>query len=416
MTSRERAARALNHQETDRAPVDFGGTVVTCPEYHAHKKLRERFRIADADDPIIDYSMGTVAACEELCRLFGSDFRRVALNVIPPRIVNNMFESGFGIVHKRAEPHLYYDVVFHPLAEADIVDLDRMKMPDPDDPALYHGLRDRAKDLFVNSAYAIVADFGVPGFYETSQKLRGYENLACDLLVNTEFVIALYDRLLALQKRYFKNYLAQVAPYAQIICYADDLGMQDRLQMSPETYRTLIKPYHKQIFDYIHSLADIKILMHCCGAISDVIDDLIEVGADILNPVQVRAAGMDPEQLGQRYGGKIAFWGGVDEQQLLPFGTPEQVEAETRRLLAALGKNGGYVLAPGHCIQPDTPPDNVAAIYRAAGGTIFLTENTEAMEEAQRKKSKIYKDCFHRNVCATRPRRPFASRRWNPGL
>ena len=367
MTSRERVALALEHQETDRAPVDFGGTVVTCPEYHAHKKLRAHFKIADAEDPIIDYTMGTVAACEELCRLFGSDFRRVALNVVPPRIVNGTFETGFGIVHKRAEPHLYYDVVFHPLAEAEIEDLDHMKMPDPDDAVLYHGLRDRTKDLFDNSEYAIVADFGVPGFYETSQKLRGYENLACDLLVNTEFVASLYDRLLALQKRYFKNYLDQVAPYAQIICYADDLGMQDRLQMSPETYRTVIKPYHQKIFDYIHSLADVKILMHCCGAIYDVIGDLIEVGADILNPVQVRAAGMNPEQLGREYGDRVSFWGGVDEQQLLPFGTAKQVEAEACRLLAALGKGGGYILAPGHCVQPDTSPENVAAIYRAAG-------------------------------------------------
>jgi len=361
MTSRERVIRALNHQETDQTPMDFGGTIVTCPEYYAHKHLRQYFNIPNADDPIIDYTMGTVAACEELMSKLGSDVRRVALNVTPLEIENGVFTSGFGIRFKRAEPHLYYDVVYNPLAEADIADLDHMQLPDPDDPALYYGLRGRAKDLFDNSPFAIVADFGVPGFYETSQKLRGYENLACDLLVDTEFVTALYDRLLELQKRWFKNYLEQVSPYAQVICYADDLGMQDRLQMAPETYRTVIKPYHKKIFDYIHSLADVKILMHCCGAISDVIDDLAEIGVDALNPVQTRAAGMSPERLGRDFGGKIVFWGGVDEQKLLPHGTPEEVSAEARRLCAAL--EPGYVLAAGHCIQADTPPENVVAIY-----------------------------------------------------
>ena len=361
MTSRERIIRALNHEETDRTPRDFGGTVVTCPEYNAHKRLRRHFNISDAEDPIIDYTMGTVAACEELMVRFGSDVRRVALNVIPPVISGGEFESGFGIRHRRAYPHLYYDVVYNPLKSAGIEELDRMKLPDPDDPALYHGLRDRAKDLFENTGYAVIADFGVPGFYETSQKLRGYENLACDLLTEPEFVSALFDRLLELQKKYFKNYLAQVAPYAQIICYADDLGMQDRLQMSPETYRAVIKPYHKRIFDYIHGIADVKILLHCCGAISDIIGDLAEIGVDALNPVQTRAAGMSPERLGKDFGGKIAFWGGVDEQRLLPYGDPSQVSAEVKRLCGALG--AGFILAPGHCIQADTPPENVAAIF-----------------------------------------------------
>jgi len=310
--------------------------------------------------------MGTVSPCEELMRIFGSDVRRVGLNVSPPIIKDDIFESGFGILHKRARPHLYYDVIHSPLKDADIKDISNMKLPDPDNPVLYHGLRERTKDLYENSEFAIVADFGVPGFFETSQKLRGYEALACDLLIEREFVTALYDRLLDLQKRYFKNYIENVAQYAQIICYADDLGMQEKLQISPATYREVIKPYHKQIFDYIHSLADIKILLHCCGAISDIIGDLIEIGVDILNPVQTRAVGMEPQYLKREFGDKIVFWGGVDIQKLLPYGTVDEVKEETRKLINELGQKGGFVLAPGHCIQADTPPENVAAIYQAA--------------------------------------------------
>jgi uroporphyrinogen decarboxylase len=369
MTSRERVRRALEHRETDRVPVDFGGTVVTCLDYHMHASLCEHFQIPApaGGTPIIDYTMGTVEPCPELRALMGSDVRRVGLNVIPPEIENDEFVDGFGIRFRRAAPYLYYDVVQSPLEDAEVGDLIAMRLPDPDDPALYAGLRDRTRELYEQTTDAIVAEFGVTGFYEISQKLRGYENLACDLLIGQDFIAALYDRLLELQKHYFKNYIDCVAPYAQIICYADDLGMQDRLQMSPDTYRRVIKPYHKKIFDYIHSLADIKIMLHSCGAVADVIGDLIEAGVDILNPVQVRAVGMEPECLKAEFGGRIAFWGAVDEQSLLPYGAEGEVRAEVSRLIKTLGVGGGYVLGPGHNLQQDTPCENVAAIYRAAG-------------------------------------------------
>jgi uroporphyrinogen decarboxylase len=366
MTPRERVARMLAGKETDRVPVDFGGTVVTCLDLHAHRKLKKHFGIPEGEDPIIDYTMGTVEPCEELKVRFGSDFRRVSLNGGNPGIIGHEFRNGFGIRMRQALPHEYFDVVGSPLAEAELDDLDRMEMPDPDAPELYAGLRERTKRLYDDTPYAIVADFGVPGFYETSQKLRGYENLACDLLIDRTFVTALYDRLLELQKRYFKNYLAAVGKYAQVIGYADDLGMQDRLQMSPETYRDVIKPYHRKIFAFIHEHTDARILLHSCGAVTPVIDDLIEVGVDILNPVQTRAKGMDPETLKSSFGKRIMFWGGVDEQQLLPRGTPEEVAEEVVRLMAVLGEGGGYVLAPGHNLQTDTPVENIVAMYDTA--------------------------------------------------
>lgn len=365
MTSRERVKRALNHQEVDRIPVDFGGTVVTCLDYHAHRRLKKFFGLDDGDDPIIDHSMGTVAPDERLMRRFGSDFRRVAMNVIPPRIEGGVFENGFGNKLKRADPHLYYDTIYFPLRDADVSQLDTMLTPDPDNPSLYEGLGERAKALYEGTDYAIVADFGVPGFYETSQKLRGYENLACDLLTDTEFVRALYDRLLELQKRFFKNYLGQVGKYVQVIGYADDLGMQDRPQISPALYREVVMPYHRAIFKYIHELADVKILLHSCGAIRPMIDSLVEAGVDILNPLQTRARGMVPVELRAEFGGKVCFWGGVDEQEVLPRGTVDEVKREVARLKRDMGPTG-FVLGPSHNFQADTPPANIEALYQAA--------------------------------------------------
>jgi len=367
MDPRERVIKALNHQETDKIPVDFGGTVVTCLDYNAHIKLKKYFGIKENENnAIIDYTMGTVEPCEQLKQLFESDFRRISLNCAKPAIVNGIFENGFGMKFKKANPHEYFDVIYHPLHNADISDIDKMKMPDPDDPQLYHGIKDRAKDLYEYSPYAVVADFGIPGFYETSQKLRGYENLACDLLINAEFVTVLFDRLLELQKKFFANYLSRVGKYVQVIGYADDLGMQDRPQISPETYKTVIKPYHKAIFKFIHENTDAKILLHSCGAIFPLIDDLIDAGADILNPVQTGAVNMEPSRLKNTFGNKTSFWGGIDEQHILPNGTTGEIYAEVKKMIKIMGKGGGYILGPGHNIQNDTPPENIAAMYEAA--------------------------------------------------
>jgi uroporphyrinogen decarboxylase len=365
MTSRERVLRAVNHQEVDRQPVDFGGTVVTCMDKAAHERLLRHLGMDGDTGPIIDYSMGTTAPGEALQRRMGSDVRRLGMNVTPPDIVNDEYQDGFGMILRRAKPHLYFDTIHHPLAEADIADLDAMRMPDPDNPALYHGLKDRAKDLFDHSPYALFADFGVPGFFETSQKLRGYEQFYCDLLLEKEFLFALWDRLLELQKRFFKNYLSQVAPCAFAVGYADDLGMQDRPQISPELYREMLKPYHAMIFSYIHEFG-VKVMLHSCGAISPLIDDLIEAGVDILNPVQTSAENMDVGALKARFGERVCFWGGIDEQHILPHGTEQAVRAEVRRVSAALGVRGGYVMAPAHNVQADTPPENLLALYDEA--------------------------------------------------
>ena len=368
MISRERVERALQHRETDRIPIDFGGCVVTCIDADAHAVLCGHTGLPAETRPIIDYSMGTVEPSEALMRRFHSDVRRVSMNMIPPAIQDDCYTDGFGIRLKRAAGHLYFDVVENPLRDADIDDLDSMRMPDPDDPRLYAGIADKARDLYENSPFAVFADYGVPGFFETSQKLRGYENLACDYLLNPDFIRALYDRLLALQKRFFKNYLAQVGKYARIIGYADDLGMQDRPQISPELYRSVLKPYHREIFKYIHEQADVKIMLHSCGAISSLIDDLIDVGVDIINPLQTCAAGMDPRTIKQSFGDRVTFWGGIDEQKLLPFGTPEEIRENVKSLLDIMSPGGGYVAAISHNIQADTPSQNVAAAFDALCG------------------------------------------------
>lgn len=366
LTSRERVRRVLNRGDFDRLPIDFGGTVVTSIDYYAHKRLCEHLKIPNGERPIIDYSIGTVEPCETLMRLFRSDFRRVGLNVGNIAFRGDTFENGFGIKLRRARPHAYYDMIAHPMQEPTVRAVEAMRLPDPDDPALYEGLADRARALYEDSGFAVVADFGVPGFFETSQKLRGYENLACDILLEREFIEALYERLLALQVRFFRNYLDRVAPFVEAVGYAEDLGMQDRLQISPATFRAVVLPYHKKILKFIHDRYDVKVLLHSCGSIASILPDLIEAGFDLINPVQTRARDMDPHSLKERFGDRCVFWGGFDEQMVLPRGTPEQIDREARDCMRVLGRDGGYVFAVSHNIQQDTPAPNIVAAFEAA--------------------------------------------------
>lgn len=365
MTSRERVLCALNHQQPDRQPVDFGATVVTCLDAEAHSRLLRHLGMPGDPGPIIDYSMGTVVPHPEIQKLVGSDVRRVGMNVFPPDIRDDKYRDGFGMILRRAVPHLYYDTIFHPLAEAEIEDLAEMAVPAADNPALYEGLRERTKELYETTDYALFADFGVPGFFETSQKLRGYEQLYCDLVLEQDFLRALWDRLLDLQKRFFRNYLSQVEPYVIAVGYADDLGMQDRPQLSPELYGQTLKPYHKEIFSYIHSFG-VRVMLHSCGDILPLMDDLMDAGVDIFNPVQTSASEMDVAVLKQKVGNRACFWGGIDEQHILCSASEEEVRAEVRRVSRTLGEQGGYVLAAAHNIQSDTPPENVLAMYDEA--------------------------------------------------
>jgi uroporphyrinogen decarboxylase len=144
------------------------------------------------------------------------------------------------------------------------------------------------------------------------------------------------------------------------------MAFQDGPMMSMDLYRKMIKPYHRRLFGYIKSRTPAKILYHTCGSVAHLIPDIIEMGVDALNPVQVSAKGMDTRALKREFGRDLSFWGAVDTQRVLPFGTPEEVAAEVRRRIGDLGAGGGYVLCAVHNIQADVPPENICAMYDSA--------------------------------------------------
>jgi len=162
-------------------------------------------------------------------------------------------------------------------------------------------------------------------------------------------------------------YMDAVGDLVDVFEYGNDYGTQRGLLISAELYRKHFKPREKRMFEAIKSRSAAKLFYHSCGGIAEIIGDLIECGVDILNPVQTSAAGMEPEHLVGEFGRELTFCGGIDVQRLLPYGTPDEIRSEVRRTASILGRFGGYILAPCHCIQADVPPENIVAMYTALG-------------------------------------------------
>ncbi len=194
------------------------------------------------------------------------------------------------------------------------------------------------------------------------------EQFLVDLLVDTKFAVALLDRVADLQFRRHRKFLEEVGPYVDVVIIGDDMGVQKGPIIRPELYRQLIKPLHRRYIQLIKERTPAKVFMHACGSIVDLVEDYIDIGVDVLNPMQVSAAGMAPDHLKERFEGRMAFWGGIDTQRLLPHGTPDQVRQGVRTMLDVMGLDGGYVLGAVHNVQDDVPPENVWAMLDEAAG------------------------------------------------
>ena len=366
MNSRERVIATLHHQPPDHVPVDLGSTLVSNIHRKANNQLKAYLGI-QADEPVHDIVQGLVVPDERILHQFGVDFRRVALR--PPSNKTSYLPSGSDKTYRdewgmrRQRTDLYWEIVESPLADAKVEDLRHFPWPDPHDPMRVAGLADEARNLYQETDFALVADFLGGGIFEQALWMRGFERFMMDMVSDEHFVAALMDTLLELYIKFYTVYLDAVGAYVQIIAVGDDLGMQTGPLISPALYRRLIKPRHKELYSFIHSQTDAKILHHSCGGIFPLVQDLIDVGVDILNPIQTSAQGMDPAILKRDFGNQLVFHGGIDVQQILPFTTSERVREEVRSIVATLGKGSGYIFAPSHNIQADVPPENIIAMY-----------------------------------------------------
>lgn len=371
MTSRERVKAAINHIEPDRVPLDIGGGCSTSIAVEGYEKLKQYLRVLGETHKLSEI-FRISKLDESIMQRLGSDCYPIVtkspLNWTPPPSEPGTLVDNWGIKWKQtyyAEGCYYWDVIQSPLEKARVEDLESYPWPDMDDPGYTAGLAQEARTLHERTQYAIVGDSGFQSHWEMGFLLRGYKQILMDLRRNPEFVSRLMSRILEINMAVTGRFLDAVGQHIDVIRTSDDLATQEGLVMSPAMYRTFLKPVHKKFFDSIKSKTNAKIFYHSCGNIAELIDDLAEIGVGIINPVQVAALG-DTVKLKARFGEKVAFWGGIDTQEVLPRGSPEDVKAEVRRRIHDLAPRGGYVLAAVHNIQPDVPPQNIVAMARAA--------------------------------------------------
>ncbi len=261
----------------------------------------------------------------------------------------------------------YFAVRESPLRDATAEDVERYHWPDADSTEMFEDLHRTARELHSNTDYVVGADAIQGGILTTALWLRGYDKMFMDFALDSEFADRLLDKLLYLYKKMWTNYMGIVGPFVQVVYLTDDLGTQTSLLMSPGMFRRFIKPRLKDLIEHIKSMASVKVMLHSDGAILPLVEDFIEIGVDILNPIQTTVEGLEAtDVLKERYGDRLCFHGAIDVQHKLPDYTPEELNAEVAGRIRDLAPGGGYVLAPCHNIGHEVPPENVVAVFDAA--------------------------------------------------
>ncbi len=349
MNSKERVLAAINHVQADRVPVDLWAASPATDNLRAHLGV---------DDD------------EGVWRSLNIDLRSVWPTYTGPereRFPDGSWIDWWGCRRKMIGP--FEEVVGAPLADA--VSPDDVEAHDWPDPEAFdvEAMQSRCQEW---SNYALV--IRDPGQHATcvlrvAMYLRTMEKFMMDLALNPELAQAIIARIEAFYLELNRRILESVGDLTDIYFIADDVGVQDGLMISPRMFRKFIKPSLTRFVEQAHHYGQ-KVMYHTCGAVRRLIPDFIEMGVDILNPIQVSAKDMSPAQLKAEYGHALCFHGGMDIQTVLADGTPDEVRAEVGRLVDILGPGGGFILAPTNNLMPDTPVENVVAMYEAATGVL----------------------------------------------
>jgi uroporphyrinogen decarboxylase len=395
MTPRERIQAAIAHQTPDRIPIDFGGTPETGIAGVAYQALRKHLGINGTPPRIFDVNQQLAVVEGPARQRAGDDCLLLTVGCkewrswtlpdgspceVPARWQpvrgtdgsdTVMGPTGAPLV--RRLPGAFWFSPAGPLAPGldSIADIPKfmpyiriLDRPPYLDESL-EDLAQRARTLHRETDYALIGHFG-GHIFAACQLLRGMNNFMCDLIADNKFARALLDAIADQHITEFEHYIAALGPYVQVVAVADDLGSQRGPQMSVELFREIVRPPMERLYQFIKKHSDAKLFLHSCGSVAALIPDLVEMGVDILNPVQVSAADMDTKRLKREFGRDLVFWGGgCDTQHILPFGTPQQVRDEVRRRIEDLGPDG-FVFAQVHNIQPGVPPENMLAMWDAA--------------------------------------------------
>ncbi len=408
MTSRERVLAALNHVEPDKVPVDLGGHRSSGISAIAYHRLRKHLGLPEKPVRVYDMVQQLAIIDEDVLDLFGVDTVEMGRGFLlddrdwKPWILpdgtpceipyyTNLEKKGddwlildvdgteVGILKKGS---LYFEQTLFPLMERgiendDFEDLEEMLGRQVWSAVVHPGahlamdaeglseMASKAKALRATTDRAIVGLFG-GNMFELPQMLYRMDHYLLATGMYPDKVLELSEKLSEIHLMNLEKWLSAVGPYIDVILFGDDLGGQQGPLISPDAYREFYKPYHRKLWGTAKELADVKVQLHCCGGIYELLDDLIDAGLDAVNPVQISCRGMDPARLKAEFGDRITFWGGgCDTQSVLPLGTPDEVKEHVRELTAIFHPGGGFIFQQVHNILANVPPENVVAMLEA---------------------------------------------------
>jgi uroporphyrinogen decarboxylase len=373
--SRERVRAALDHREPDRIPFDLGGSRMTGIHVRAYAGLRAALGLPPVEIRVGDLTQQLAEVDTDAMDLLGCDVRPVGprpaagyRREVVEQDGYRSFRDEWGVGRRMpVDGGLYYDSFGAPLAgEVDAAAIEAFPWPDATDPGRYAGMADAARQIVEGEGRAVFVGSICGGLSEGLFKLRGFKDGYMDLAAEPGRARRVMEKILEIKLAYWDRALRELGDLVDVVGEADDLGGQDRPLFSPATYRSLVKPLQRELFSFIHARTSAKVFLHSCGAIRELVPDLIEIGVDVLNPVQVSATGMDGAGLKRDFGRDLVLWGGgVDTQRVLGSGSPDDVREEVRRRVADLREGGGFVFAAVHNIQPNVPAENVVAMWSA---------------------------------------------------
>lgn len=413
MTSRERVRLVLNHQEPDRVPVDLASTLVTGIQASMYAKLKKALGITEGDIKVYDPFQMLAEVEEPVKKALGVDTFGIQLPdtlfgyknenwkpftlfdgtevLISGHFEHDVLENGAIVQYPKGDRSAppsgimpkdgyYFDaIVRQEPIEEDKLDpkewVEQTYSAYSDEDLRF--IEDTAKWYYENTDYALVGNFWgagfgdiaiVPGLSVTHPKgIRDPQEWYMSTIIRKSYVKEIYQYQFELQMKNLEMYKQAVGDRIEVVVMSGtDFGSQNGPFISPDAYRELYKPLHKQMNDWVHEHTNWKTFYHTCGSVAAFLDDFYEAGVNILNPVQISAKGMEPEFLKNNYGDKFVFWGGgVNPQQTLPFGTPEDVREEVARNINIFKKDGGFVFNNVHNIQSNIPIENLMGMFDA---------------------------------------------------